>query len=112
MVIDFSPADAQLIKKQAAAIHISAEDYVRNLSLKAVHNAEYLSMLDKSDEQLRQGKVVRKSMEELETMERDAPSHLPNSETIAALEAAERGEDMYGPFYTVEELMEALNADD
>ncbi len=34
----------------------------------------------------------------------------PNAETIAAMEAAEKGEDMYGPFNSVAELMEALNA--
>lgn len=34
----------------------------------------------------------------------------PNEITYAAMEAAENDEDMYGPFDTVEELMEALNA--
>lgn len=34
----------------------------------------------------------------------------PNAATIAAMEAAERGEDMYGPFDSVADLMEALNA--
>lgn len=34
----------------------------------------------------------------------------PNETTLAAMEAAERGEDMHGPFNSVEELMEALNA--
>ena len=36
--------------------------------------------------------------------------HVPNEVTFAAMNAAERGEDMYGPFDSVEELMEALNA--
>ena len=36
--------------------------------------------------------------------------HRPNARTIAAIEAAERDEDMYGPFDSVAELMEALNA--
>ena len=35
---------------------------------KAKNNAAYLAMLDKSDEQLRQGKVVVKTMDELEAM--------------------------------------------
>lgn len=35
-----------------------------------------------------------------------------NKQTIETLEAAERGEDLYGPFLTVDALMEALNADD
>lgn len=34
----------------------------------------------------------------------------PNETTYAAMEAAEKGEDMYGPFDSVAELMEALNA--
>ena len=37
---------------------------------------------------------------------------IPNPQTRKTLEAAERGEDLYGPFHTVDELMEALNADD
>ncbi|MBQ9346765.1 MAG: type II toxin-antitoxin system RelB/DinJ family antitoxin [Oscillibacter sp.] len=35
---------------------------------------------------------------------------IPNEVTFAAMEAAENGVDMYGPFDTVDELMEALNA--
>ena len=34
----------------------------------------------------------------------------PNDVTIAAMEAAENDEDMYGPFDSVADLMEALNA--
>lgn len=34
----------------------------------------------------------------------------PNAITYAAMEAAESGEDIYGPFDSVEDLMEALNA--
>lgn len=37
---------------------------------------------------------------------------MPNETTMAALEAAEKGEDMIGPFNSVEELMEALNVED
>ena len=36
---------------------------------KAKRNAEYLAMLNKSDEELKAGKVVVKTMEELEAME-------------------------------------------
>ena len=32
----------------------------------------------------------------------------PNAVTYAAMEAAEKGEDMYGPFDSVADLMEAL----
>ena len=34
----------------------------------------------------------------------------PNEVTYAAMEAAENDEDTFGPFDSVEELMEALNA--
>ena len=34
----------------------------------------------------------------------------PNATTYAAMEAADKGEDMFGPFDSVCDLMEALNA--
>ncbi|MCI8565369.1 MAG: type II toxin-antitoxin system RelB/DinJ family antitoxin [Lachnospiraceae bacterium] len=34
----------------------------------------------------------------------------PNEVTYAAMAAAEKGEDVYGPFDNVSDLMEALNA--
>lgn len=34
----------------------------------------------------------------------------PNEATCGAMEAAEQGEDVYGPFDSVSDLMEALNA--
>lgn len=37
---------------------------------------------------------------------------MPNATTLATIEAAEKGEDMYGPFDSVEALMEALDAED
>lgn len=40
-----------------------------NALQKAKRNAEYLSMLDKSDKELKDGKIVVKTMEELEAME-------------------------------------------
>ncbi len=36
--------------------------------------------------------------------------NIPNGVTLAAMEAADNDEDLYGPFDTVEELIEALNA--
>ena len=40
----------------------------------------------------------------------DVTLNTPNEVTLAAMDAAEKGEDMYGPFDSVEDLMEALNA--
>ncbi|MBQ7501038.1 MAG: type II toxin-antitoxin system RelB/DinJ family antitoxin [Clostridia bacterium] len=34
----------------------------------------------------------------------------PNPVTLAAMDSAERGEDVYGPFDNIDDLMEALNA--
>ena len=36
--------------------------------------------------------------------------HIPNAVTLAAMDAAEKGEDLYGPFDGVSDLMEARNA--
>lgn len=36
---------------------------------------------------------------------------VPNSVTYAAMAAADKGENMYGPFDSVSDLMEALNAE-
>ena len=36
--------------------------------------------------------------------------NVPNAVTLAAMDAAERGEDLYGPYDSVSDLMEALNA--
>ena len=36
--------------------------------------------------------------------------HVPNAATLAAMDAAEQGEDLHGPYDRVEALMEALNA--
>lgn len=40
-----------------------------NALQKAKRNAEYLAMLNQSDEELKAGKIVAKTMEELEAME-------------------------------------------
>ena len=39
-------------------------------------------------------------------------SELPNAETIQAIADAQNGVNMIGPFDTVDDLMEALNAPD
>lgn len=36
--------------------------------------------------------------------------NVPNAVTLAAMDAAEKGEDLYGPYDNVSTLMEALNA--
>ena len=53
-------------KQNHNVVIISEEDY--RAMEKARRNAEYLAMLDRSDQQLKEGKVVIKTMEELEAM--------------------------------------------
>ena len=36
--------------------------------------------------------------------------NVPNATTLAAMDSSEKGEDLFGPYDTVSELMEALNA--
>ena len=35
--------------------------------------------------------------------------NVPNAVTLAAMDAAEKGEDLYGPYESVSDLMDALN---
>ena len=42
----------------------------------------------------------------------DVTLHTPNDVTRTTLDAASRGEDIHGPFDTVTQLMEVLNAED
>ena len=38
--------------------------------------------------------------------------NVPNAASLAAIEASEKGEELYGPYDSVSDLMEALNAED
>lgn len=53
-------------KANRNVVIVSEDDY--KAMEKARRNAEYLAMLDESDRQLREGRVVVKTMEELESM--------------------------------------------
>ena len=55
-------------KENKNVVIISEAEY--NALQKAKRNAEYLAMLNKSDEELKAGKVVVKTMEELESIHR------------------------------------------
>ena len=39
-------------------------------------------------------------------------THIPNDETIKAMEDTDAGKDLAGPFKTVDELLEELGQDD
>ena len=51
-------------------------------------------------------------MKRKKTKSSSAPNGILNTETLIAIEKAAKGEDMIGPFDTVEELMQSLNAPD
>ncbi len=53
-------------KDEKNVVIMSLDKY--NDIMKAARNAEYLDMIDRSMEQIKQGKVVLKTMEELEEM--------------------------------------------
>lgn len=53
-------------KENRNVVIVSEEDY-KELE-KAKRNIEYMKMLDESDRQLREGRVIVKTMEELEAM--------------------------------------------
>lgn len=56
-------------KDEKNVVLISLEQY--NEFMKAVKNTEYLNKIDKSIKQVEEGKVVVKTMEELEAMENE-----------------------------------------
>lgn len=53
-------------KDEKNVVIMSLDKY--NDIMRAAHNAEYLDMIDRSMEQIKQGKVVVKTMKELEEM--------------------------------------------
>lgn len=54
-------------KDEKNVVLMSLEQY--NLVMKALRNAEYLRKIDKSIEQVEKGRIVTKTIEELEAME-------------------------------------------
>ena len=56
-------------KDEKNVVIISLDEW--NALQKAARNAEYLDMIDRSMEQAKRGKVVVKTMEELEAMENE-----------------------------------------
>ena len=53
-------------KDEKNVVLISLEKY--NHVMKALRNAEYLEMIDKSMRQIKEGKIITKTIEELEAM--------------------------------------------
>ncbi len=62
--INFNDEETAMLNFYAEEKNISIQEAVK----KAVRNAAYLAKLDRADEQIRNGQVVVKTMEELEAM--------------------------------------------
>ena len=69
LTIDLTPAETELMQKQATAANTSMESFAHEAAMKAARNAEYLSGLKESLHQLEAGDVVVKSWSELKAME-------------------------------------------
>ena len=65
-VTDYKETVIVTRKNEKNVVIMSLEKY--NDITKAARNSEYLDMIDRSMEQIKQGKVVVKTMEELEEM--------------------------------------------
>ena len=53
-----------------------------------------------------------KACEDKGAMQADFSGDVPNAETLEAIKDVHEGRNLVGPFYTVEELLKYLNADD
>ncbi|MBR3623899.1 MAG: hypothetical protein IKN43_11220 [Selenomonadaceae bacterium] len=69
ITIEFSPADVQIIRRIAEKNRVTMAQYIHELTINAIHENEEMEEIDRRLEQVRNGKVVFKSMEELEEME-------------------------------------------
>ena len=86
ITIDFSPADLQLLREQAAAGNVSLEEFIRQSSMKSARNAafsaelsnreaakekrnaEYLAKIDRGIRQMNEGTGKFFTDEELEEL--------------------------------------------
>ena len=68
ITIDFSPADLQLLREQAAAGNVSIEEFIRQSSMKSARNAEYLGRIEQSIQRLNEGKGTKLTWEQLERL--------------------------------------------
>ena len=68
VTLNLNEAEFALASKYAAQGQVSVENIILESAMKSLRNAEYLSKLDRADEQIRSGQVVVKTIEELEAM--------------------------------------------
>lgn len=58
ITIDFSPADARLVREQAQAGNVSVEEFSHAAIMKAARNAAYLAKIDRAFKQSIEGKCT------------------------------------------------------
>ena len=66
--ITLNEAESALVSEYAEKSQVSVAEFARAAITKAARNAEYLAKLNRANEQIRNGQVVVKTMEELEAM--------------------------------------------
>ncbi|MBR3623072.1 MAG: hypothetical protein IKN43_06975 [Selenomonadaceae bacterium] len=69
ITVEFSPNDVEIIQKIADMKKLSISAYIHNLTIKAIREAEELAIIDNRLEQVKNDKVVYKTIAELEAME-------------------------------------------
>ena len=69
ITLNYSPADLELLKAQAAASNRSVEEFIMEASMKSARNAEYLAMIDRSIKQMHEGTGTWITDEQLEALE-------------------------------------------
>lgn len=65
ITVDFAPNDIETIEHLANKKEISASDYIHEIILQAIREETELEEIDRRIEEVKQGKVVYKTMEEL-----------------------------------------------
>ena len=68
VTLNFNDEEAALLSEYAEKSQVSVENFILKAAMKSARNAAYLAKLDRADEQIRNGQVVVKTMEELEAM--------------------------------------------
>ena len=76
ITVDFSPADAQIIQHMADMKQMSISEYIQGLTINAIREEE-LERIDRRLAEAKSGKVVYKTMEELEAMASVKPRSYP-----------------------------------
>ena len=87
----YNSKEYDLISKGIADLHCMSDDYL-------------------ADDLLEEYTISLKQSVKKQSMPFEIKEEILNDETIEALKSSEKDEDIYGPFDSVKQLMESLNA--